>query len=85
MQSLRRKTVFYSNPSNPAAKTVVLSDNAPYLTFFDKERGYVLKATLLQAYPDLQETDISYRSCVVETLENEGGTFVAETYRLHVY
>jgi hypothetical protein len=86
MQSLRRLTVFYSHPSDPAAKTLLLCDGEPYLTYYDKERGYVLKANLLREFPDLlHEADFTYRSCVVETLENATGTFVAETQRLPVY
>ena len=86
MEPLRRKTVFYSNPSDPASKTLLLSDGEPYLSYYDKERGYALKANLLKRFPNtLDEKDFSYRSCVVETLENATGTFVAETQRLSVY
>lgn len=82
--SLIRKTIFYSRPFDPAAPTHSYPPNT-HLTFFDKERGYVKATDLRTLIPTIDEKVISYRSVVVETLENAGGTFVAEAYRLSVY
>jgi hypothetical protein len=83
-QSLVRKTIFYSDSADPSAKTVILAINQPYLSFYDKERGYVRKELLLQAF-DIVERDITQRACVVEVLENVAQTFTAEVCRLPVY
>jgi hypothetical protein len=84
MTSLLRKTIFYSNPMDSTAKQHTLSVETPFLTFYDKERGYVRKETLLHQIPALQDADIGPKACIVETLE-EAGTFVAEVIRLPIY
>ncbi len=81
---LLRKTTFYSHPSDPITSTFPYPAQT-HLTFFDKERGFVRKADLLALIPTLDEKKITMRSVVIETLENAGGTYVAELYRLPVY
>jgi hypothetical protein len=82
--SLVRKTLFYSHPSDPVESAIPYPDQV-HLTFFDKERGFVRKANLLALIPTLDETKITMRSVIIETLQNTGGTYVAELYRLPVY
>jgi hypothetical protein len=82
--SLIRKTRFHSHLNDPTAPTHPYPPNT-HLTFFDKERGYVKATDLLALIPAIDEKEISYRSVVLETLENATGTFVAEAYRLPVY
>ena len=82
---LLRKTIFYSDPHDPRAMQHTLFVDTPFLTFYDKERGFVRRETLLLQAPALHDTDVHVRSCVAETLENAAGTFVTEMIRLPVY
>jgi hypothetical protein len=75
------KAIFYSNPSNPTAKQITLKINEPFLTFYDKERGYVRKETLLSY--NLIESEINHNSCITEYIETEHGA--TELIRLPIY
>lgn len=64
-------------------KSEELARGKPFLTFYDKERGYVLKKDILKYLKLHVESDISLSTHIIEALED--GEKKIEVIRLPVY
>ena len=83
IMSNRIHTLFHSRPGS---EPKVLSEDirtAPFLTFYDKERGYVRKNALFNK--SITESEISFQSFVAEILVDEHGKPQMELIRLPIY
>jgi hypothetical protein len=67
----------------PAKKSEELARGKPFLTFYDKERGFVLKKDILKHLKLHGEADVNLTSNIIEVLED--GEKKIEVIRLPVY